>query len=689
MKVGKKVREYKAGDFIFAKVKGYPAWPARVQRPNGKKYFVYFYGTAETANLPPNMIFDYAENKDKFLTKTVKRRDFNDGVKQIEYDFANNVPVEQVVGSSSKEPTNNETNEDDSALETTADDTMADESTLNMTQNDTLADESDVGLAIDEVKTKGKKSIKTAKETPKKEVKTPKAKKNEEEEKKDEEIVSRSGRKIKPKRFIDEHTEENTALQAPAAKKKRAISPTPEKEGKKEMFKHYRVTLQSELEDLKEPFNSDETDKENILIAYLPSGQYVGIKLFQSRPTNFKDEAARLKWDKQQAANAITMKLQLEHGQITAQSVAGQLITELHLNDEEKELLDKENDLGGKKSRLHFLKTEVKMMELDAKIKTCLCLEKADTEMCLKLLDELLELDTKPLMLLKHPVCLETVKRMRAYVGNTASWDLSEAEAVLFSKHAHRIRKQADVIYNSMKKLFSPPEGLSFFEYFTERVELFKQITSKLSQGDVMEMVLEPIEMSQPTSHTMKSAVESANDICNSVDAQAKQTVKVKKIANILKKTPMKKNAKKQEQKPQVEKKKEDNEYAAEKEEKIEKEEKSEKEETIAKEESAKVEEEENKDLESMEKEDNKDLESMEKEDTNTDTSNDTMEAIKDIDKETEKDTEEKVEKRKFSIESKSSLEEKEDEPKAKKTRESKKTDLPPLKSPAKRKSKV
>lgn len=44
------------------------------------------------------MIFDYSENKDKFLTKPVKRRDFNDGVKQIEHDFANNVPLEQVVG---------------------------------------------------------------------------------------------------------------------------------------------------------------------------------------------------------------------------------------------------------------------------------------------------------------------------------------------------------------------------------------------------------------------------------------------------------------------------------------------------------------------------------------------------------------------------------------------------------------
>ncbi|CAH4039054.1 PC4 and SFRS1-interacting protein [Pieris brassicae] len=676
MKMGKKVREYKAGDFIFAKVKGYPAWPARVQRPNGKKYFVYFYGTAETANLPPNMIFDYAENKDKFLTKTVKRRDFNDGVKQIEYDFANNVPLEQVVGSSAAEPTNNETHEDDSALDTTADDTVADESTLNMTQNDTLADESDVGLVIDEIKVKGKKSIKSAKETPKKEVKTPKAKKNEEEEKKDEEVVSRSGRKIRPKRYIDEHTEENTALQSPVVKKKRAPSPALEKEAKNEVLKNFNVTSQSELEELKEPFNTDGTNKENILIAYVPSGQYVGIKLFHARPTNFKNESSKLKWDKQQAVNAITLKLQLERGQITAQSVAAQLIMELHLNDEEKELLDKERELDEKKSRLQFLKTEVKMMELDAKIKTCLCLEKADTEMCLKLLDELIELETKPLMLLKHPACLETVKRMRAYVGNTASWGLSEAEAFRFSKHAHRIRKQADVIYNNMKRLFSTPEGLSFFEYFTERAALFKQITGKMSQEAVMEMVHEPIEMSQPTSHTMKSAVQSANDITSSVDGQAKQTGKAKKIANTLTKTPMKKNAKKQEQKTPEEKKAEEDENEA------EKEEESEKEETKAEDENAKDEEEENKDVESTEKED-----------TSIGTKTEANEEIIDLDKETadtaEKDKEEKVEKRKLSTDSKSSLEEKEEEPKAKRTRESKKTDQPPPKSPGKRKSKA
>ena len=60
-------------------------------------------------------------------------------------------------------------------------------------------------------------------------------------------------------------------------------------------------------------------------------------------------------------------------------------------------------------------------------------------------------LDIKPLMLLKHPTCLETIKRMRAYVGNTPSWELSESAALVFTKQAHRIRKQADSVYKKMK----------------------------------------------------------------------------------------------------------------------------------------------------------------------------------------------------------------------------------------------
>ncbi|XP_032525231.2 myb-like protein X [Danaus plexippus] len=732
MKMGKKVREYKSGDFIFAKVKGYPAWPARVQRLNGKKYFVYFYGTGETANLPPNMIFDYAENKDKFLTKTVKRRDFNDGVKQIEYDFANNVPLEQVIGLVSETPDNvnntindtlNET-ADETMADTTADESIAEE---NTTQNDTAIEDSDEtgGLIIDEGgKPKpAKRGAKTpAKETPKpKEVKTPRRGKKEEteikDEKRDEEIVSRSGRKIRPKRYIDEHTEENSTLPSPAPKKRRASPIENEKENtqEKDSVKQFNVVTQNELEDLKEPFAPEDPEKDTIIITYLPSGQYVGIKLFQSRPS-FKNEASRLQWDKQAASNALTLKMQLEKGQITAQSVIAQLVMDLNLSDQEKAMFDKERETEEKKSRVQFLKTEMKLIELDAKIKTCLCLEKADTELCLKLLDELMELELKPLMLLKHPSCLETIKRMRAYVGNTPSWELSEEAVLQFSQHAGKIRRQADVLYNNMKELFPTLEGLSFWEFFTERVSQFKKATSKLSSDELLELVHEPLEMSVPTSHTMKSAVEAANEDENE-ESKKKPPVKSKKVNSTPSKPPLKRQSSRKQQQDEKEKeketkpeeqientKKEEEKDVKDKDDKdsseIEKDSKENEITDTEKSEDANTEVNEAKDKD-KDKEEVNEKEAADETQDNAEKESEKDKAQNDSDKDKQESTEsdkDKNDKDVKEVKGKNSKEDKsekkeekekvEDEPRAKRTRESKKTDPPP-RSPTKRKAKM
>ena len=61
---------FKDGDLVFAKVKGYPAWPARVSQPvdeKGLKYHVFFYGTYETAVVPRDTIWIYnQETKEKY-----------------------------------------------------------------------------------------------------------------------------------------------------------------------------------------------------------------------------------------------------------------------------------------------------------------------------------------------------------------------------------------------------------------------------------------------------------------------------------------------------------------------------------------------------------------------------------------------------------------------------------------------
>jgi len=81
--MGKKSFAY--GDLVFAKVKGFPAWPARITGKVGSKYAVFFFGTFETGNMNTNQMWPFNQTfKDRFAPPNLKRKLYSEGMHQIE-----------------------------------------------------------------------------------------------------------------------------------------------------------------------------------------------------------------------------------------------------------------------------------------------------------------------------------------------------------------------------------------------------------------------------------------------------------------------------------------------------------------------------------------------------------------------------------------------------------------------------
>ncbi|CAH0550181.1 unnamed protein product [Brassicogethes aeneus] len=529
----KKAISFKPGDKVFAKVKGYPPWPASIQSENGKKYNVKFYGTGEIGTIKAEDLFYFIKSKNT-LKKVLKRKDYNDAMAEIEEAIKN-------------DGGDGESNSDDlniSAVNTTLEE--SEKLTDSIKKGKRKRSGSDSSLT----ETKSKKANVTAESTP---VKSPKKKATEEKEESTEAAEETLKSDEKTDTTVDENDETNTttneetvenaeanktateekevqevedvemAENIPEEAKKddsskedkteeinaNAEKPKPSKtknkveEVAKEEFNihNYILTTEKSLKNnilFAEHVKAEEKYyakisvdqplidyKKSVLPVKLTTGKYAGIKLTQiPKPQKFKGEYQRAMFDKE--LSEAVLKKSEEISKLDKAPTEDYIIQDLNTTEEQiNEILnDKEVEL--KQKRLVVLKDEAKLVVLEKDIKLTLGLDTADPEKALVYLEDMLKLrHVDRIMLLKHYHVLEMVKRLKIYYGNIKEWNLSEESLEKFQKDAEMVRKKAEEVFKMLMKLFPEFQEKDFWEGFTDTVAKFREECKDLTESQV------------------------------------------------------------------------------------------------------------------------------------------------------------------------------------------------------------
>ncbi|KAJ1528895.1 hypothetical protein ONE63_007264 [Megalurothrips usitatus] len=519
--------KYKSGDKVFAKVRGYPFWPARIEAcadetPNKMKYHVYFYGTAETAICKAEEVVPYLINKDKY-GKPLKRKGFNEGLQQIEMEINGYAPSYPTYSDTSAD---NEDPENDGSL-------IIDENLASSNQplaapiekkkklTTVLKRKRDSLDSVSEDYAAKSKQARLSAGTPVGSAPSGRSSVDGDSPNNKVKAVSRSGRKIKPKKFADDDDDDvEEGTYDPYENASVSITGIPTEDPSDSVVPP--ITLASTIdvgedqipatakstipptqhspdESAKTPSDTQSgipSDNPNrAIMAKALSGHWVQIRLDDERPAFFESEEARRLWDAATARNAERLRAQIELGEYMPDTIKRQLEGKAELTEAQKKELKKESELARKRGKLRWLKQEAHLLELDAQIRASLSLAKADTRRCLQLMDDMLAVNIDPLMLKKHPNIVETVKKLQRYIGNVSKWGLSEDETFAFNTGCEQIRLKASHMYHKFKKLFAVPGNRSFWEIFHQEVERFNEAVKHMSRDKVYALVVDPESM--------------------------------------------------------------------------------------------------------------------------------------------------------------------------------------------------
>jgi len=456
---------FKSGDLVFAKVKGYPAWPARVTNPvdeKGLKYHVFFYGTYETAVVPKDGIWIYSQaTKEKYGKQ--KRKGFSEAIVEIETTPDIALPQD------AQEAEYLDNTYDPPGAEVEADNTQ------EFKQEDSIATDDEAPLTIDESSRSRSANVGKGKATKRKADEldtsiTDSEEKGDNQPKKAKTEVSsstdsiaptsRSGRLIKPKKFVDEDLNSSKTEES---------------------------AIKSENDDTSETVK----DPRKMWVHVKATGDMLEIDLDRDRPISFESNDAEVQWERATANNALKFKESVESGQFIPEEIRKKLEQKVNRTPQEEEILQKEKQMQSRKEKVRWLRVEQRLIDLDIAIKTAVHYEHPNMPKCLELLDELYQMPITPLMLKKQPDIVTTIRKLRKYIGpQTEPSDPKDAEE--WRTNSEKIRLKADAVFHKIQACFTVPEGDSFWDAFEKAVVEFRDVTKGLDRSQVLHMVADP-----------------------------------------------------------------------------------------------------------------------------------------------------------------------------------------------------
>ncbi|XP_037820274.1 PC4 and SFRS1-interacting protein [Lucilia sericata] len=511
----KEKKQFNIGDLVFAKVKGYPAWPAKITKYNNKKYNVYFYGTGETANIKVEDLFHYIENKEKFATdKNMKRNNFREAIDQIEAaaNGEDSAPIDLPIIAATEGVVAADVSQAEEALENTMDESAVNNTTIDDSQLMEAVKEEEEPSAEEIVADKKVKEVKVEKDekkTDKDVTSTPAAADA-------TEPVSRSGRKIKVKRYIDDVGDSSNAMNAPPAKKKvspEGIStPEPKPKAAKKNSSNANAKPMATVTPTVKSSNKSEVQN-NLLLAFIPPAKCIGIKLDYQKPAMFDSPEAKRLWEEDALKEAEELKAKLEMGSIKIDAVRERIVinpsrSKIHREAKDRftsEMIEQED----------ALLVERDFIQLSQQLRECLGLKRADVDRCLDILKQYKEFQLTKLMLLRNPDCVDSIRRLRRYIGNLKQWKLTEEEEIAFKAKAEIIRYEAVLIYNNFKKIFGPNTSTHFWEEFCNQVQAYKENTKHINDQNRL-ILTDKIYKALSNKHTKSNKAD------NNVEPEAK-----------------------------------------------------------------------------------------------------------------------------------------------------------------------